>query len=141
MFDRLVSLLLTVAVVACPVRCDNGVCHYCAVDECGIDKVTDLCILRDAATCCCADSREEKGRDVPRPVESNCQGICGGAVFEKPSEFDCADASVSLPLLDTTESIAIPLTRIREVGVEHYCCSGSKNHGRFVRTLHSSLLT
>ena len=140
MFDRLVSMLMIAAVIACPMWCSNGVSGCCAAGECSIDEATDLCLLHKAATCCCENTQEKEDQDVPCPDESNCQGVCGGAVFEKPCELDGAEASASLPFLDTNESIGILLTRIRDVGVEHHCCSSSRNHGRFMRTLYSSFL-
>ena len=140
MFDRLVSLLLIAAVIACPMWCDNGVCGCCAADECGMEEATNLCPVNESATCCCDESHEKEDRDVPFHDVSNCQGVCGGAVFEKPCQLDDADASVFLPLLDTDESIGILFARIREVGVEHHYCSTSRNHGRFMRTLNSSFL-
>ena len=142
MFDRFVSLLLIAAVIACPMWCDSGVCQCCApVGWSAEGDSPKSCSLNEAA-CCCERSEQDKERDVPRPCPdtSNCQGVCGGAVIEKPCELDEADASFLPLLMITDESIVSLQLQIRAVAVEHHCCPGTKNYGRFVRTLHSSFL-
>jgi len=146
MFTRLVSLVLVAAVIACPMWCGNGVCHAdqcCIADECGSEEQSSACCpLHAAADCCTGNVAQEHDEDAPGrcPNESACQGVCGGAVFEKSCELNGPDGSFFLPTIGHDGSTVSLLSHFRIVGVQHHPCISAKNHGRFVRTLHSSFL-
>lgn len=145
MLDRLVSLVLIVAVIGCPLYCGSGVCHAdqcCAAGECNIEEQTPVsCSAHGAADCCCENSSEAPDQDPPSrcPDASTCQGVCGGAVLESSSELDEPDLSFFLPIVDD-DSIVSTLAHSRSVDPGNNRCLSAKNHGRVVRTLHSSFL-
>ena len=80
MQHRLVSIVSILAVICCPLWCGGGIC--CADAECELsDQVPS------AADCCCGHGGTEGERRCPedrRSGAAHCQGICGGAVLEKP---------------------------------------------------------
>ena len=150
MFTRLISLVLIVAVIACPMWCSNGQClagqclagQCCATADCSLEKrSTQVCPTHDTKNCCC---ESVPGREEPEPhrcpEESSCQGICGGAVFEKTCEFKSIEASFFVPLSAKDSSVVSLLARARTFCSEHPHQLSAKNHGRFMRTLHSSFL-
>ena len=146
MFDRLVSLVMIFAVIACPMCCGNRACH---ADQC---CATDLCLLGKQASPTCPIHRtiegcfnetaqDHNGRDHrPCPEKSSCQGICGGAVFEKPCELTNLEAYFFSPWVDDNGSIVSLLAHFRTSSARDHHGSDATNHGRFVRTLHSSFL-
>ena len=146
MFNRLISLVLIAAVIACPMWCGNGVCpahQCCAAQECSLDEQSlASCPQHGTVDCCRENSSEEHDEDAPCrcPDTSTCQGVCGGAVFEKSCELDGPDIPFFLPMIENDGSIVSLLAHFRTVGAEHHHCLSARNHGRFVRTLHSSFL-
>ena len=148
MFDRLVALVLIAAVIACPLWCGNVFCRgdqCCAADECSLEEQSPASCPRQGNACRGqnrADCSEESNENAPcrRPGKSSCQGICGGAVFEKSCELDEPDISFFLPMLENVGLFDTLLVHFRTAVAEHHHCPSSKNHGRFVRTLHSSYL-
>jgi hypothetical protein len=159
MLERIVSLVLIAAVTACPVNCGPGVCAsgaQCATDPgCGEQAEFELPGMHQAAQCRCCCQRDSASRssaprsaepssddDVPErvPAEPSCQGICGGAVFEKPRGLDgLADMGFLSPVDVDTQRVAI--TGDGAVpGPTDTCRAPTGNVGRFLRTLHSSFL-
>ena len=142
MFARCVSLILIAAIVVCPLRCGNGQCH---ADECCLatQPSDQVCPAHVTAHCCCQDSCPDNDDRVPRrcPSETSCQGVCGGAVFEKLIELDDASDSSFPPGIDTDTPL---LTRLIEYSTTHraerHWHSHGGNNGRSLRTLHMSLL-
>lgn len=142
MFGRIVSLVQTAAIIACPMWCSSGLIHaaQCCTAEQSVAKAA--CTSGQTAACCCSetsrDNDDRRGRGQC-PLKS-CQGVCGGAVFEKPVELDDGWGSASCPLVEVEASFRLQLAECRmlDITVPRYCDAG--NHGRFVRTLHSSFL-
>lgn len=146
MFDRLVSLVMIFAVIACPMCCGNRACHAgqcCAADLCRLGKqASPTCpIHRTIEGCFNETAQDHDGRDPRRcPEKSSCQGICGGAVFEKPCELANFEAYFFSLCVDDNDSIVSLSAHFRTSGTRQHHGSDATNYGRFVRTLHSSFL-
>ena len=147
MLERSISLTLIAAVIACPMWCGNGVCYACrtcdAVD-CGRgEEPPASCPLHRAVDCACNGSSQESDPGAPSrcPDKGVCQGVCGGAVIEKLGQLDGIEASLIFRVIGSDGSMDSLLAQRRAVYAERFCnCGSVKNHGRFVRTLHSSFL-
>ena len=145
MFDRFVSLVQIVAVVACPMGCGEVVCcggQGSITYECSSETEPALCPVQGIAECCRGDSTQDQHRETPSgcPDRTSCQCVCGGAVFEKPRELDGIDASCFLTLMDGDGTMMSLLSHFRTTGAEFQGCVGARNHGRSLRTLHMSFL-
>jgi hypothetical protein len=144
MSPRIVSLVLIAAIIACPLWCGNGLCHAgqcCADDACPL--IEQVCPIHDTAQCCCetSSSRENSPRGPRRCQNKACQGVCGGAVFEKPIELpDASTDAFSLPLIVISIPFALQPAEHRLLGVEDLPLCHKGNHGRLLRTLHMSFL-
>ena len=140
MFARTVSLVLTVAIIACPMWCGNGLCHagWCCSPE---QSSHQPCPVHGTARCCGDTGSPDSKDDCPgeAPGKSSCQGVCGGAVFEKPRELNDGTDSSVLPLVTAETPVACQLAECRTHGGEHFLRCGG-NRGRFLRTLHMSFL-
>ena len=138
MFARIVSLVQIATIIVCPMWCSSGLCHAgqcCSVKQSAADQV---CPLHGTATCCEKSSHED---GVPcRYPNKPCQGICGGAVFEKPIELDDCSATFFLPLIHTDIFFAPQLADGAKLDAEHRCQCLGDNHGRSLRTLYMSYL-
>ena len=148
MFARIVSLVLIAALIACPLSCGSGVCHgsqSCADGGCVAENQCLHPVCSQLATAdndCCDESSHDSGEPLPHPcpAKSSCQGICGGAVIEKPCEPDTADASTLLPPTSTDDAfVSLPSVIPTEIVTSPECVRGD-NQGRFMRTLHMSLI-
>lgn len=141
MRSRILTLLLIAAVVACPMQCGSGVCF--AGDCCPPTGSQLSCEQHGTNDICCEESQPEDDR-APEPQrcpgEQSCQGVCGGAVFEKPvKKLDTTDSLVLQ--LDSDLSLGTSLIECRTANlVEPKCHHPGGNHGRSLRTLHMSLL-
>jgi hypothetical protein len=138
MFARVVTFTIVASVIACPLSCGLGWCHggaCCAVSE----QATPHC-----PNCAKAPRRDQSSTDQDRPLpmsdQSTCQGICGGAVFEKPCQLAQLDDSFFVPLVNTRDSASIEQAKVRPRETASVCLGASDNYGRIVRTLHESLL-
>ena len=144
---RTVSLVLTAAVVLCPMWCGAGwVCH---IDQCSstvaygcADQCEDqLCLIHEAGRCCGGDLPQDDHDRVPCPCPKySCQGICGGAVWEKSSELNDLRPECYLPLVDIERSLASLCAQSRIAGFEHGYRDCRSNCGWRVRLLYMSLL-
>ena len=139
---RLVSILLIVAVIACPLRCGIGYCHAagcCAVAEEAASPEYSAAVEQPG--CCCPRSplEEESEERSPCPERSSCQGVCGGAVIDKSTELNATLLCQCLPAFDFDGVAAARQAPVQILAnAQRECCDG--NRGRIVRTLHSSLL-
>lgn len=145
MFGSPASLLLIAAIIACPMWCGSGCCQTegcCAFDEVQAERCPE-----EAAEACCCDSsvsqqsRTDQKRHLPVecPRQFLCQGICGGAVLEKPCEL----VEFSTVTLLAVPRCGMPMPQ----DLPASCASrakddihGGSNVGRFMRTIHMSLL-
>lgn len=148
MFARIVSLVLIAAIIACPLSCGSGVCHgsQCCAERGRVSENQCLHpVCSQPATAdsdCCHESSHDTGKPIPPPcpAKSSCQGICGGAVIEKPCEPDTADASILLPPACTDDAFVSLQAVFRRDVIRSPECVRGDNQGRFVRTLHMSLI-
>ncbi len=140
MVARLISLVLMVAIVACPMWCGERLCPAapcCSATPC--PRI--VCAVHETADCCCEPSSPNKSDPNPsRPAnQSSCQGICGGAVFEQLSQVDNFDGSIILPLFDVHASTVSRRSSFRRCDVPTISHCGG-NRGRSLRTLYMSFL-
>ena len=137
---RTVSIVLTLAIIACPIWCGNGLCHagQCSSAQ---QSAPQPCPDHEAASCCGDEGSSESNDDCPCDAfcKSSCQGVCGGAVFEKPCEFNDGTDSAFLPLIAAETPVACQLAEWRTLDGDHFLDCGG-NHGRSLRTLYMSLL-
>ena len=147
MLTRIISVVLIAAVIACPMWCGSGVCHTgrcCAADGSSLEKQDSyaVCSVHGKKDCGCEKSSRDNDEHGPNRCPGNglCQGVCGGAVFEKPFKLDGPYLFSFLLLIDSDDSNISLLADYRTVGTGHHHCLSPKNHGRFMRMLHSSFL-
>lgn len=144
MFAQIVSLVTIVAIIACPLWCGDGQCgvaHCCSSE---VKTAThDVCSTHGKSDCCCckeSSPAEDEGCPVPEPQDSSCQGVCGGAVLEKPSELPTTDDDcLCLPLTDEQGAIVTAQVEQASTGddVDAHC---GGNYGRLLRALRMSFL-
>ena len=147
MLARFISMVLIAAVIACPLSCGQGVCcdsHSCADNDRAVaGQCSKIARMQPAAAnCnCCGQSSDEGDQPEPQPCpdKSSCQGVCGGAVFEKPCQLNMAEAEFVLPLADNDNTfVSLPSADPTDrFGFFDGVRAG--NQGRFVRILHMSL--
>lgn len=140
MSPRIVSSLLILAVVACPLWCRNTSCD--AVACCSVLQPEDHACADDAVTTCCGQpkSSDDNDRGPCRGPLASCHGVCGGAVFDKPAEPDDADNLLSLSLIEPRTSLAVQPAEGHSLDVaDRWYCRGG-NYGRSLRALHMSFL-
>ena len=165
MFTKMVALAVIAAVVACPLWCSNGICcsaqcraeksqlercqlercqlERCQLERCRVDQQSPNLVCSDRDTYGCDSSPcDEDGDPGPCgcPQKLPCQGVCGGAVFEKNVELDDVSASAFVPLLNTEISLTPQLTERQAFDVRYRGHGHGGNFGRFLCTLHSLLL-
>jgi hypothetical protein len=146
---RTVSVVLIAAVLACPTRCTKGLCHH---RPCCSEQQSSQLQTADCETDCCCCKKDSSGSNADQPgdpsernnnpstppCESSCQGVCGGAIFEKRCVVDDGIDFGQL-LADAPEpAVASGSSEFRTHLGEHFLHGG--NHGRCLRTLHSSFL-
>ena len=138
MFPRIVSLVLIASVIACPLWCSKGLCcgdHQCSVKD-------QLCAVPGTLECCTESSSSDDHDPFPCgcPKQSICQGICGGAVFEKSIELDNVSDSLTQLLPYTAISFALQLTESGTFDVRDHLQCHRSNYGRWLCTQHSTFL-
>ena len=141
MYPRVVSLILMVAVFACPLWCSKGLCcsNHQISTEC---QISDLDIGSD---CCLCESSPAETDDKQRcpceiPTKSRCQGVCGGAVLEKSLDLDGIGNAYFEPVQSAGESLGTQPVQIRLLPILHHDSWPGKNYGRCVRVRYSSFL-
>jgi len=137
MFSRTVSILLIAAVVACPLWCGGSLGHQCAAGECSQQVPRS-----EAASCCCCKETPRNGDDESpgeHPAES-CQGICGGAVFEKSPELNGDQQIAFLRQFSLQRALFEKQGERGSRLLLTPSAPGGGNIGRLVRTLHMSIL-
>lgn len=144
MSSRTVCLVLIAAVIACPLWCGNGLCRAGQCCPQGESQSSDVCPVHQTRICCCNPaSQDSQGDDQPCPTRSSetfCQGICGGAVFEKTVDVNKVARVLFLPLSDAQTPTVFRLCEHGHDRNGQHQCVSRVNHGRFVRTLHMSFL-
>ena len=142
MLARIYSLTLITAILACPMAC--GIAPCCAENEFDSDRSQSQDSTCD---CHCASAKGSPNEDEPlRPSsqddlpfdapcehETPCQGVCGGAVLEKPfvPSFDLAFTAVVV--LEQPDFQFV-------FRCSHPLSEADDHSGRELRTLHMSFL-
>ena len=147
MSARTVSLVLIAVVIACPIWCGAGLCYsgqFCSAESCGSEEQQcehEVGPVQTTARSCCNESGQDNHDRAPRRCpKRSCQGVCGGAVFEEPSELNEYQTEFFPPLVDTARSVISLLAHFRPNSIEHPRRDCGANHGRCVRMLHMSFL-
>jgi|SaaInlStandDraft_2_1057019.scaffolds.fasta_scaffold64513_1 hypothetical protein len=140
MYAKAISIVMTAAIIACPIWCGNGLCHDeegCAAGE----SAEHCCPTHDSAPCCGGKSLPDENSNCPptAPCELSCQGVCGGAVFEKPCELTGEMESSVLPLIADKTPVTCQTAERQTRDHDGFLRRGG-NHGRALRTLHMSFL-
>jgi hypothetical protein len=142
MIARTVSLVLVAAIVGCPICCGSGWCHDTPCRS-AKQAVEYPCSLKRPVSCGCAESQPDSDQKHPRPCpeDSTCQCICGGAVIERSCPWGGVADAFFLPVADDDFVIASRQGLFQSLRVAHdFARLWGGNRGRFMRTLHSSLL-
>lgn len=145
MAARMISLALIAAIVACPLLCRNGYCEGC----CAVEKTApSICPAGGTGDCCYPTASEKdtsRDGESRRPCdddsgESGCQGVCGGAVLDKPSSLPAPAELAFLEEFTANSTPSLPGLADRQTPAVESRCDCSMNPGRYIRTLHSSRL-
>ncbi len=153
MWNRILSVVLIAAIVACPWWCATGACH--AGSCCAAPPSASQDTPTPTRSCCQASSdcptstgptsagptSDREGRESTPPQDSQpCQGICGGAVLEKSVEID---DSLNCSFGNIANDVSLQTCCV-EIGTQfddsEFVSFGRGNYGRFVRTLQMSFL-
>ncbi|MBC7965358.1 MAG: hypothetical protein H7Z17_05465 [Fuerstia sp.] len=144
MVNQSIALVLILAVLACPIWCSAGLCQSLHGGSMENPKSKIGCAIEGSAQRCCCCQHESSNNDeqVPGrcPRESSCQGVCGGAVFEKPCELTAAESACVAPpaLCDDLQPCGL-LTALRGHRGYELCCDDPVD-GRQLRILYRSFL-
>ena len=136
---RAVCLVLVAAVCACPWRCAGRVCAV--TDCCAMRSIGDYEFHAHRSDLCChahsAQKLPERGSNR-LPGDASCKGVCGGAVIQKPVQFQSLTRQC-VARLDHDAPVASRLfeTVAGDVPVLH---AGAGNFGRSLRAVHASFL-
>ena len=142
---RFLSLILIAAILACPFACGWGIVPCCGWEKsasvrcpvhggkchCDLDEVANNDECEGEKNCPHQDFPE----DAPCDHDHPCQGVCGGAVFEKPfdPQFDGGVALILLVVLDWSD-------QHRPIESNRLFNQSDPVSGRTLRTLHMSYL-
>lgn len=161
--SRLVSILLIVSILVCPLLCGNGIVPCCvafspsqpsdsstAQRPSVVESIPETCsccekhlssqpLCTDDQTLCCDDpcTEEDHGNCPSDNSDNPCQGVCGGAIFGKPPEPQ-GEVLCLLPTLHFVGEFASSQTLCpsREDGLILF----GGNYGCCLRTLYASFL-
>ena len=142
MSAQVVSLLQIAALLVCPMSCGAG---YCADKACCgtiVQDSTDAGQASENSRGCCQPKpdREADHRSPIRRPESSCQGICGGAVFQKPVELNIGTAWAFACLADQTVLVSQSDLELRTPEAKYLQLLRGGNQGRLLRTRLMSFL-
>ena len=84
MVNRLIHIILIVAIVSCPIRCHAGLCGSC----CGESVESQV----NDAGCCCQSKSQPESTPTPTPENpcKTCNCICAGATLPNPADVELA---------------------------------------------------
>lgn len=144
MLSRIISLLQIAALIACPLCCSSGLC--CA-DRCadGLSctlATSDSSVTTVTCPCCPTTTDHDKSPSAPHqcPGRSDCQGVCGGAVFEKPVELSRLYEWSVLAITDARVSHTLRLLHRQWLGTHRHESDDGTPSGRALRQWHMSWL-
>jgi len=147
MTTRIVCMVLIAAVAACPMCRGVGFSMGAAGSDSARESVNGA---SGAACCCCSDQlsgtelpgQATSGQETPAPNKaprgSSCQGICGGAVLEKPCELEDFEPNVGTPLYAVPASTSLLMAHAASHVCQRLDGISRPHHGRFVRIQISS---
>ena len=140
MYSRIAHIALITAVIACPLLCRNGSCDGC----CAVNRsVESTCPIYDAGDDCCRSTAQDGQDERPcdrGPDASNCQGVCGGAVLEKPSSLPKPTEMRLRFEFNGQPSPPASLLSVRPAYTLGHSFDDSMTPGRYIRILHMSFL-
>jgi hypothetical protein len=140
MSNRIVPIALIVAIIVCPFLCRNGRCHGCCAAK---KSVESICPASEMGSGCCRkSSSDDEGQ---RPCDdasgaSRCQGVCGGAVLEKPNSLSAPTEMRYRYEFNAHPSPPASLLVNRQADTVVRWFDGSMTPGRYIRTLYMSFL-
>lgn len=145
MLTRFVIILQIIAIVACPLACSSG---WCCSNQNAVGG-TAFSLDGPAPPTCCAhctstrcDDSPERPSETPAPgncPEHQCQGICGGAVLEKPVELGTALGPHAI-LVDSSVAYQTLICTGRSLHPGQNTSGPATVYGCALRCLHMSLL-
>ena len=140
MLTRIAPLALIAAILVCPLLCRNGRCQECCA---GNQSVASACLVSEAGNGCCrntsCDGEDQRPCDGA-PGGSGCQGVCGGAVLEKPNSFPEPTEMRFRYVFNAPPSLPAPLLVDHRPHTLGPSFDGSMTPGRYIRTLYMSFL-
>jgi len=122
-FNKAIIIVLIATITACPLWCSSGLVQCCAAHAADVQpgsQVAGSCCATKGAGCSggIVDSRlaeaPQPWPETPQPVapcHRDCQGVCGGAVLEKPAD-DAAPAAELVLFVEVfaqLEAVAAPV--------------------------------
>ncbi|MEW4488929.1 hypothetical protein AB1L42_12655 [Thalassoglobus sp. JC818] len=148
MAHRFVSIVLSLALLICPLACSLGSCQAaecCAIDGANTKSITTNTTpdsVENEKSCCCGNDKklpDDSEQPEPPADDSECQGICGGAVPHKMSDSEelthhTASDCVLSPVVLPQASYESPKFRLR-IAEDKDCYRGIS-----LRTLFMSLI-
>ncbi len=152
MFARGFILALIAVVVVCPLRCRNGHCETCGP---AVHGAAPPCTTAAAEAGCCGRIPLQAGpvgtscppsdRAAFPPADQDsertgCQGVCGGAVLKRSSGVPTPVELALLSIVDAGVDWNSPSAMNRPPGWSVWVFGSAMSPGRFLRTLHRSLL-
>lgn len=143
---RLLSLLQIILLLACPLWCMSGECDRscCAVTPGMTFGPADCDAAQTECCSCCCETAAQQDEAPPapqrRPGQSRCQGVCGGAVIEKPVELSSPSTWSLQVVTDAGTSAALQRTRLQRSDVDRHSIECDMTSGRTLRQIHMSLL-
>lgn len=139
MAQKIVSITVILAIIACPMWCADGSGACCA------DRIhshaADVCTPQESSCDCCENShrRQQPPADFPDQQDNLCQGICGGGVMLEPHKILSGnqDSFLGIPVRDISVDV---LLTVRETETSSNDRHRHDSGGRSLRTLLSSYL-
>ena len=139
MLTRIIPFALVAAIVTCPLLCRDGRCQGCCANK----QIQTPCAAEGTADCCCPTTSHDGENQRPcdnDPSKSGCQGVCGGAVLEKPNNLPEPTVARFLNHFKPTPTLAATLLNDRQSHTVESRLDCSMTPGRYLRTLYMSFL-
>ncbi len=155
MASQILTYALIIAIIACPSwcgdlraaiqRCHSDAGESSCCDEVACDAEPSLtdskCTIHSRQACDCSASESgEDGRHQHCPHDTCCQGVCAGAVIEKPLQLDDFTSALCNATMIVINRASIGPLHSPIVRPAFETISIAGNQGRLLRTWQMSLL-
>jgi len=140
MLTRVAPIAMIAAILVCPLLCRNGHCQGCCA---GKQSVSSICPVSAAGNGCCRNTSRDGEDQRPcdgAPGTSGCQGVCGGAVLEKPNSLPEPTEMRFRYVFNARPSLPASLLAHCQAHTLVRSFDGSMTPGRYIRTLYMSFL-